>query len=289
MRNRPSLLLYVFLALIFWANLAHANETPTSMVSAIAGETHFDLYQGYFMVARGSIGPLKNLNFFLDTGTTPAVLDARLAKKLDLRVQDSTSITVLGGRAQGKSVDLPELDFGPVKRFDVLAVATDLSFFEKFVPVRIDAIVGLDVLGQRPFVIDYAAHVIRFGATPTLPVSVPLRLDHGMVVFDVDIDHTREHLLLDTGAGSIILFTRGTTESPKENDPTPQKVGDFASKKVWLRTLRLGPEEFRRKPALMTMNPKPSQLDYDGLMSPAALGIARVSVDVKGGILGFSR
>jgi predicted aspartyl protease len=296
MRSFPNLSLSVLVSLAVLAGHAHASDIPGQETSAtmsdIVGTIRFDLYQGYFMVAHGSIGPLKNLNFFVDTGTTPAVLDSRIARKLDLRREESTSIAILGGRTQGEEANLSSLELGPLKRSNLQVITTDLSFFQKFFPVRIDAIVGMDVLGQRPFVIDYSARVIRFGPAPALPVSVPLRLDQGMAVFDVEIDHTPVHLLFDTGAGSIILFTRVTPQSSGVKDLAilaPQRIGDFESKQVWLRTLRLGPEEFRQKLALMTRNPKPSQFDYDGLMSPAALGISQVSVDIQGGVLAFSR
>ncbi|MGO9938016.1 MAG: aspartyl protease family protein [Terracidiphilus sp.] len=296
MRNCPSILLNVLVAVGFLGNQAHASDIPERdslpPVSETAGTIRFDLYQGYFMVVHGSIGPLKNLNFFLDTGTTPSVLDSRIARKIDLSTEKSTSIAVLGGRTQGEEATLSLIELGPLKRSNLQVVTTDLSFFQKFVPVRIDAIVGMDVLGQRPFVIDYSARVIRFGPGPALPFSVPFRLYEGMAVFDVEIDHTPAHLLFDTGAGSIILFTRGTAQRSGVKDPnilSPQRIGDFDSKQVRLRTLRLGPEEFRQKLALTTRNPKPSQLDYDGLIGPAALGISRVSVDLQGGVLAFSR
>jgi predicted aspartyl protease len=296
MSSRPSILLSVLVGLALLANHASASDIPeretVPAMSDITGTVRFDLYQGYFMVVHGSIGPLKNLNLFLDTGTTPTVLDSRLARKLDLQGEKPNSIAVLGGRTQGEEAHLSSIELGPLKRSNLPVVTTDLSFFQKLFPVRIDAIVGMDVLGQSPFVIDYSAREIRFGPLSALPVSVPFRLYEGMPVFAVEIDHTPAHLLFDTGAGSIILFTRDTSQSPKMKDPAilaPQRIGNFESKQVWLRTLRLGPEEFRQKPALMTRNPKPSQLEYDGLMSPAALGISRVSVDLKGGVLAFSR
>jgi hypothetical protein len=58
---------------------------------------------------------------------------------------------------------------------------------------------------------------------------------------------------------------------------------------MWLHTLRLGSEEFRAEPAQMVRNPKQAQLDFDGLMSPAALGITRMSVDLARGELAFSQ
>jgi hypothetical protein len=296
MRSRLYLPLSVLAGLVLLAEQMPASDIPEResipTMGDSAGTVRFDLYQGYGMVVHGSVGPLKNLNFFLDTGTNPSVLDSRVARKLDLEREKSTSIAILGGRVRGEEANLSSLQLGPLKQSNLQVVTTDLSFFRKSFPIRIDAIVGLDVLGQRPFVIDYSARVIRFGPAPALPISVPLRLAAGMAVFDVEIDHTPVHLLFDTGAGSIILFTRVTPQSPGVKDPTilaPQQIGNFESKQVKLRTLRLGSEEFRQKPALMTRNPKPSQFDYDGLMNPSTLGITRVLVDLKGGVLAFSR
>lgn len=273
------------------ANGIHRQLSPEAMNSQ-NGTVRFDLYQGYFTVVHGSIGPLKNLNFFLDTGTNPAVLDSRIARKLNLHGGDPVRIAIVGGRAPGEETSLPSLRIGPVQRSNLTVVVTDLSFFRKVVPIHIDAIVGLDVLGKEPFVIDYSARVIRFGASPVLPVSVPLRLDRGLAVFDAEIDHKSVHLLLDTGASSLILFSKAGTASTKARTEATlgvKDIGSFASRPVWLRMLRLGPVEFRKEPALLTLNPKPSQLDFDGLISPAVLGISRVTVDIAGGTLAFSR
>lgn len=291
MRARLYLLLSV-LAILGVA--ARAADRPQSVPAAseTAATVPFDLYQGYFMVVHGSAGPMKNLNFFLDTGTTLPVLDSRIAKKLKLHGEETTSLVIVGGRVQGEEATLPSLEFGPVQQSDLEVVAADLSFFEKFLPVRIDGIVGLDVLGQRPFVIDYSRRVIRFGAGPALPFSVPLRLDAGLAVFDAEIDQTPVHLLFDTGTSSLVLFARATPESSSVkvgSVPQPEGTGSFESKEVRLRSVKLGAEEFRKKPALVTRNPKPSQIDFDGLMSPVALGISQVSVDLAGGVLAFSR
>ena len=48
-------------------------------------EVPFKLYRGYLIVVRGSIGGLKNLNFLVDTGAVPSVVDTRIARKLHLR------------------------------------------------------------------------------------------------------------------------------------------------------------------------------------------------------------
>jgi len=289
-RNFPSIYFGVFAGLMLVAQQAKGSDIPETGsgpgLGAPTQPVRFDLYRGYLIVVQGSAGSLRNLNFLVDTGTTPAVLDARIARKLDLGGTESASIVILGGRTPGEEASLPSLEIGPLRRSNLRVVTADLSFFEKDLGVRIDGIVGLDVLGQKPFVIDYASRAIRFGETRSLSVLVPFRLDRGLAVFEAQIDHTPMHLVFDTGAGSMVLFAQadsGTQGNPRNADSAHR---DLAKR---LRTLRLGAEEFRNKPAETERNPKPSQLDFDGLLSPAALGISRVSVDVQEGVLGFSR
>jgi predicted aspartyl protease len=284
----------VLIGLVLLGHLASASDIPerqsTSGLGEPAQSVRFQLYRGYLIVVHGSIGAAKNLNFFLDTGATPALLDSGVARKLHLHGEESVSIVRLDRRTLAEETTLPSLEIGPLKRSNLRVVTADLSFYEKVLPVRIDAVVGLDVLGQRPFVIDYPGRVIRFESAPAMQVSLPLRLDQGVAVFDAEIDYTPVHLLFDTGAGSIVLFNKATPGSTGTKDTEESsKTADFEEKKVWLRTLRLGAEEFGQKPALLTRNPKPSQLNVDGLMSPAALGISRVAVDLKAGVLAFSR
>ena len=286
MRSRPYLFLSV-LAIFSVANQTRAGnitqppKAPTAQEAS--GTVPFDLYRGSFIVAHASIGPLKNLNFLLDTGTSRAVLDSHIAKKLDLRGEGPSGIVVLGGSVQGEQASLVSFELGPVQRTNLRVITADLSVFNRNLPVRIDGIVGLDVLGQIPFVIDYSAGVIRFGSAPPLPVSIPLRLDRGLAVFDAEVDRTPVHLLFDTGASALILFTKAEPQNAEG------AKGDFDGKQVWLRIVKLGPEEFRQQPALVSHNPTLAQYGFDGLVSPAALGISRISVDVQRGVLSFSR
>jgi len=272
------------------SNVPQSAQSITDMAKV---SVPFDLYRGYLIVAHGSAGPLKGLNFFVDTGTTLSIFDSRIAKKLHLRDQAPVSVVILGGRAQGKEAVLPSLALGPVRRSDLQVVTMDLSFFSKIFPVRIDGIVGLNVVGEEAFIIDYSARVIRFGPPPTLPVSVPLRLDGGLVTFDAVIDHAPVHLVLDTGAASVVLFDKSVAPGQGLNGDgaaqKPDNIGNFARKAVQLRSVRLGDEEFHERPAILVSNPKQSQLDFDGLISPAALGISRVAVDLRQGVLEFSR
>ncbi|HEY2019309.1 MAG TPA: retropepsin-like aspartic protease, partial [Bryobacteraceae bacterium] len=166
----------------------------------------FELYRDYLIVLQVRVGPLKGLNFLLDTGATPSVLDPRIAAKLHLETVP-TEIAVLQGTARGATATIPSLQVGPVVKENLPVLVEDLSFVQKVVPVRLDGIVGLDVLGQSAFVIDYVSHNIRFGSA-NLASSVPLQLRQGLAMLTATVNQEPAQLLLDTGAPSLILFRR---------------------------------------------------------------------------------
>lgn len=135
----------------------------------------------------------------------------------------------------GQEVSLPSLQIGPVHRSNLEAISADLSFFQKFLAVHIDAIVGLEVLGQKPFIIDYSARLIRFGVIPALPFTVPLRLHRSLAVLDAEIDHVPLHLLFDTGASSLVLFTPVNPRGSSMNVVAvlrPEAIGKFEFKNL---------------------------------------------------------
>jgi predicted aspartyl protease len=252
----------------------------------------FDLHQGYCIVVHGSAGTLKDLNFFVDTGTIHSTFNSRIASKLNLRDELPDGLATLGGHVQAESAILPSLEFGPVRLSSLHIFTADLSSLQKVLGVPIDAIIGLDVLGLSPFVIDYGARVIRFGAWPSLPNSLPLRLDRGLAVFDAEIDHKPVHLLLDTGASTVVLFktdSQPDSGATSTAGSTPASTGPSKNGQIRLGALQVGPTEFRQEFVRLARNPKPSRIDADGLISPAALGISQLSVNLADGVLGFSR
>jgi hypothetical protein len=129
---------------------------------AMEATVKFSLYRGYLIVAAGSASPLTDLNFVLDTGASSTILDKRLALKLHLD-ELPTSVAVLDGRVQAGKAIVRSLEFGPLHRDNFPVLIQDLSFLEKALSVRVDAVIGLDALGQSTFVVDYTSREIRFG------------------------------------------------------------------------------------------------------------------------------
>jgi predicted aspartyl protease len=270
--------------------LLMAGEPPARGYGNQHDTVHFDLYRDYLIVVRGSAGPLKGLNFLLDTGASPTVLDRRVAEKLHLN-QLPASIAVVGGSVEAAQAIAPTLEVGPVRRDNFQVLVEDLSFFQKALPVRIDAVVGLDLLGQSAFEIDYAARQILFGPVPLLANSLPLRLQAGLPVVEAQVNHLAARLMVDTGASSLILFEPSAPRAMRVSEvrPTPGTIGEFDRKQVWLPSLQLGEAEFGKEPAFLVRSRGEGAQDFDGLMSPAALGITKLAIDLGRGLLTFSR
>jgi predicted aspartyl protease len=251
------------------------------------GQTvRFHLYGNYLVVAKGSVGSLKGLNFLVDTGTSPAVVDQHLAHKLHLQEQ-SVNVAVIGGSVPGGESVVPSLAFGPLRKDHLPVLVEDLSFFEKTFGVQIDAVIGLDVLGQSPFVIDYRSHEIHFGFFPALATSLLFHVEEGLPIVNGELDHVSARLLFDTGASSLILF--GAPRDLRQPMKISVTIGEFERKRVSLQSLKLGDAEFGRESAFLVERRSAANRDFDGLMSPAALGITKVAIDQGRGILSFAR
>ena len=246
----------------------------------------FHLYHDYLIVAQGSAGPLKDLNFLVDTGARPSVLDRRLSQRLGLDELPG-SIVFINGRVPAGQAIVPNLEFGPMQRHNLPILVEDLSVFERALPLHIDAVIGLDVLGQSAFEIDYTRWQIRFGSFRPLANSLPLRIEGGLPIVDAELNHLAVHLLMDTGASSLLLFEPRAL--PQKISLASSSIGEFQGKQVWLRSLRLGGKELGREPAFMVRSPGNQDRNFDGLLSPAGLGMTKVAIDVERGVLAFSR
>jgi hypothetical protein len=181
-----------------------------------------------------------------------------------------------------------------MQRENVPVLIEDLSFLQKALPVRVDAIIGLDVLGQTAFVIDYAARQIHLGPLPALPDAIPLHMAGGLAILDAQVNNLPAHLLLDTGASSLFLFARSTPGAVSDVrvsavQQSSGTIGESERKAVKLHSLRLGSAEFAQETAFLVPDGSHGGHPFDGLISPAGLGIRRVAIDLARGEVEFSR
>ena len=247
---------------------AHAADRPHST------NVNFELYRDYLIVLQARVGPLKGLNFLLDTGATPSVLDPHTAARLHLQLT-SAEIAVLQGTAHGATATVPSLQVGPVLKENLPVLVEDLSFVQKVVPVHLDGIVGLDVLGGSPFTIDYTTREIRFGPFAGLASSTPMESKQGLPLVNATMNGQSVLLLLDTGAPSLILFKRPPVPGIRAAsfDVSSGSIGEYDHKSFRLSSLGIGSASFPHPSAYVVTTPGGSAHGFDGVMSPVALGL----------------
>ena len=88
------------------------------------------VYRGYLVVVEGSIGNIQKLNFLVDTGAYPSVVDQKIAHNLGLAEQPGR-VNLSNKSVPTRLVVLPSLLLGPVRVESLPVLTEDLSFFQK--------------------------------------------------------------------------------------------------------------------------------------------------------------
>jgi predicted aspartyl protease len=174
-------------------------------------EISFKLYRGYAIVVRGSVGNLKNLNFLIDTGAVPSVLDQRIAQRLHL-AGNKEKLSVFTQKVDTERAIAPDVQVGPVRAEALPIVVRDLSFATDALGSRIDAMIGFDFLGHGPFTIDYGSKKIVFGPIDPSLTGIPYEAHPGYALVKLKIQQKSLQLLVDTGASDLVLFASAMSD-----------------------------------------------------------------------------
>jgi predicted aspartyl protease len=252
----------------------------------------FVLHRGFSIVVRGSIAGIQDLNFIIDTGAVPSVVDSRLSHRLRLAGQ-ADQVSVFARTVPAQRVVLPDVDVGPIHAAGVEALVEDLAFIERILGVRIDALIGLDVLGRKSFSIDYAAGRLRFDPPPDAAVvwSNILKGDSYAAV-EIELNGVPARLMVDTGVKHLILFesrvhglfARDGIQSVKDSSNIG---GSVQLKQVESPIAMLGNTPLAVGSVFLLETPADLSFALDGLLGVAALKPVRVDFNFERRTIGW--
>ena len=168
-------------------------------------ELSFRAYRDYLVVVQGSLGGKLGRNLIIDTGTDPSVIDRRVAQELHM-AGVAGKLAVHDQVVDAQQAVLPSVQIGTLRAEFLPVLIRDLGFLQKDLGVRIDGIIGLDVLRLSNFTIDYTTRRIVFGAAPVYGSSAPLQSTPPWLTVKMEVDGVSIRVLLDTAASGIILF-----------------------------------------------------------------------------------
>jgi len=160
---------------------------------------------GNLPVVQGSIGGRSGLNIMVDTGSSPAILDQRLARSLGVE-KEPGQLQLIDGVWPAEAAWIPDIRVGPVEMHEMPALIRDLSYLKEEFGVSVAAIVGLDFLGEASFRLDYKARRLTFGDIAAEGIAVPIGKTWPFAVVNAEVQQQRVRLLVDTGAGALVLI-----------------------------------------------------------------------------------
>lgn len=276
----------------FWCTILILAVAPP--LAANETTLPFVLREGFSIIVRGSIGGIKGLNFIIDTGTVPSVVDSRLSRRLGLAGQ-ADQITVFARTVPAQRVVLPDVDLGPIHAVGVEALVQDLSFIGRMLGVRIDALIGLDVLGRRNFSIDYASGCLRFDPLPdATEVWADVVEGDSYAVIEIELNGVPVRLMVDTGVKHLVLFESRAQGLFAKNRIPSVKVssgtnigGTVQLKQVKPPIARLGQTPLVVESIFLLQTPADLSLAFDGLLGVAALKPVRVDFNFERRAIGW--
>jgi hypothetical protein len=260
--------------------------SPTRQVAQIP----FKAYQGYLIVVDGRIGNLEHQNLLLDTGSNPSMIDSSVSARLGLQ-GTARDLSVFNKSFASESITLPDLQFGPVRRENLPVMVANFSVIGSGLGTRIDAVIGLDVLGGTNFTVDYAKQRIFFGASVER-YTVPFTAGRQFITVNLRSGARQLHLLLDTGTPQLVLFEshlRGVdyvwsgAMGSGQNVAGNVRFGTVVLSQARIGTLDVGPQR-----ASVVASRTGIESDLDGLMGVSCLRPKRISFDFERQLLGWS-
>ena len=239
----------------------------------------FKIYGQQLIVVQGSLGSLEKRNLIIDTGSYPSVIDRDIAQKLALSGHPE-ELDAVDRTVSSLAVTLPEIEVGPVHATNVRSLVQDLSEVSKRAGIRIDALVGLDVIAHSSFLIDYDAKKITFGPVEPLPSSVPFVIANNKLCVDLQAGEKSVRLLVDTGAEKLVLLASHVPWIPRSDRARAfaNLSGSFVMQEVRLDTLQLGDTSLTAEPIYLSTREIPIY-SFDGFLS--TIQFKQVAFDFK--------
>jgi len=271
-----------------WARTPSASnddgKQTTDLASHVPVRLPIRLYWGYLVIVEGSIGNMSKLSFLADTGAYPSVIDEKIAMRLGLAAQPS-KVNLSDKTVHTRQVVLPSFSLGPIEATSLPVLAEDLSFFQKALGHKIDAIVGLDVLRKSSFSINYETKEMFFGPPERLTFSAPFDTAVPVVTIRMGFPTQQLRLVIDTGGPDLMLLQSRVPPSIGLQELGTETVSDvggsFQRRKVRIAEVNVGRQTFGAQIAFVADDRKDDGDNFDGVLGMRGPQFRKIAFDFE--------
>ncbi|MEE8348478.1 MAG: retroviral-like aspartic protease family protein [Acidobacteriota bacterium] len=253
-------------------------------------EVPFKLLNRHMVVVEATLKGGHSLHLMIDTGATHSVVDQAVVDQLELKIVGSHRVEAFGkGSDQGRVV-LRGLQVGTI-RTSLLAFVAELPWS------GVDGILGLDLLSQTNFTIDYSARKIRFGPRDShFNSTTPFEFHSSQIIVPVRIEGQDVRLRMDTGARTINLYRSKMHKSIRKlriklEIPFTHVSGTSKYQEVALPKVELSGSQWEYVTARLMVfyNQPPIDHPYDGVLGLGELDIKRIYFDFQSNVLSWEK
>jgi predicted aspartyl protease len=227
----------------------------------------------------------------LDTGAEHSILDREFAQRLGLHPAAYADLQRPYSSENTEVILVPQLDIQSVHCSGLRMMTDDLAATSRALGVRIDGVVGNDVMRKFTITLDYSAGSVTFGRISVAPHGVPIKLRRiGNRYFaHSNLDRVPLTFLLDTGTNFSVLSNSGWSKLNQDKKVLSvidgvRSSGTLApSKLVCIHEMTIGHTSYEN--VAMRVQPPTSDgflsnTDVDGLLGSDFLRQFVVSLDL---------
>jgi predicted aspartyl protease len=261
-----------------------SDPTPVVIARPVSVKLPIRLFWNYLVIVEGSIGNIQKLHFLIDTGAYPSIVDQKIAHSLGL-TEEPARVNLANKSVPTGRVILPSLLLGPVRAEALPVLTQDLSYMQKAVGYKVDAIIGLDVLRRSSFTINYRTKEILFGPVEGLTFSAPFDADVPVVTIRTRLQNHELRLVVDTGSPDVMLFESRMSDSAGLQTLGTQETvnagGTLRLRKVWIPDVYLGQERIGGQAAFIVNDHKDDGDNCDGVLGMKAPQQSKIAFDFE--------
>ncbi len=250
-------------------------------ISAIAQpvEMPFQLY-GHLIVVKGSVDSARDLNLVVDTGASYSVISRQLCRTLKIRTRRTEAVSY-GSRAQFEIGRLEEIRLGSTTFSDVEVMVANLNIADG---LRVDLLLGLDLLKRNNLTIDYQKQTLIVGSDEEYSQNAGFYPNLPFLLIKLQVQGKSLNLILDTGSANLVLFEqkikgRLKLTHTRERRRIAHVAGYLTLKKILVDDTHLADASLGTVSAYLMAVQAEMYGGADGLFSPTSLKLRKLHLD----------